>query len=115
MKKVYAVYHWWEETYYNASQWKSELICCFDNLKEAEEFKKKYSLPYDNTPWALQEGQIEIKELPTTYDESKFKWLRKPKEPKNAPKIKYVTSEELKQMPKSGPMFFEFSEDELDF
>lgn len=76
MDKVYAVYHWWEETYYNATQWKKELICVFDSLEKAEEFKEKYGLPYDNTPWALQEGQIEIKELPTTYDETKFKWLK---------------------------------------
>jgi hypothetical protein len=76
MNKVYAVYHCWSETYYNTIRWESELICCFDNLKEAEEFKKKYSLPYDNTPWALQEGQLVIKELPTTYDETKFKWLK---------------------------------------
>ena len=53
MDKVYAVYHWWEETYYNATQWKKELICVFDSLEKAEEFKEKYGLPYDNTPWAL--------------------------------------------------------------
>lgn len=87
MNKVYAVYHWWEETYYNATQWKKELICVFDSLEKAEEFKEKYGLPYDNTPWALQEGQIEIKELPTTYDETKFKWLRKPESTQTEPEI----------------------------
>lgn len=87
MNKIYAVYHWWEETYYNATQWKKELICVFDSLEKAEEFKEKYGLPYDNTPWALQEGQIEIKELPTTYDETKFKWLRKPEPTQTEPEI----------------------------
>lgn len=87
MNKVYAVYHNWEETYYNTTQWKKELICVFDSLEKAEEFKEKYGLPYDNTPWALQEGQIEIKELPTTYDETKFKWLRKPESTQTEPEI----------------------------
>ena len=33
--KVYAVYHCWEVDYYNATQWKEELICVFDTLEKA--------------------------------------------------------------------------------
>lgn len=113
MGKVYAVYHCWSEFYYNAIDWKEELICCFDSLEKAEEFKAKYSLPYDESPWALQKGQIKIKELPTSYDEKKLWWLEKPKITET---VKQATREELEKLPKSNiPMFFEISEDEVEF
>ena len=40
--KVYAVYHCWEVDYYNATRWEEELICVFDTLEEAKQFKSKY-------------------------------------------------------------------------
>lgn len=46
-KFYYAVYHCWEVDYYNATQWKEELICVFDTLKKAKEFKAKYEIKYD--------------------------------------------------------------------
>lgn len=55
-----------------------DLICIFDSLEKAEEFKKKYEdphifeSPYDD----LECGELVIEELPTTYDESKFWWRR---------------------------------------
>lgn len=114
MSKVYAVYHCWSEFYYNTISWEEELICCFDSLDKAEEFKAKYSLPYDESPWALQKGQIKIKELPTSYDEKKLWWLEKPKTIEQP--VKYATSEELAKIPKSNiPFFFEYKEDELEF
>jgi hypothetical protein len=113
MSKVYAVYHCWSEFYYNTISWEEELICCFDSLEKAEEFKAKYSLPYDKSPWALQKGQIKIKELPTSYDEKKLWWLEKPKTTET---VKQATREELKKLPKSNiPMFLEISEDEVEF
>lgn len=54
-----------------------DLICIFDSLEKAEEFKKKYEdphifeSPYDD----LECGELVIEELPTTYDESKFWWI----------------------------------------
>ena len=34
MSKVYAVYHCWEVDYYNATQWKQELICVISSLEK---------------------------------------------------------------------------------
>ena len=38
----YAVYHCWEKDHYNAQVWVNDLLCVFDSLEKAEEFKKKY-------------------------------------------------------------------------
>ena len=55
-----------------------ELICVFEDLEMAEAFKKKYERPHIyETPYDdLECGELIIKELPTTYDESKFWWWR---------------------------------------
>lgn len=55
-----------------------ELICTFDSFEKAEEFKKKYEdphiyeCPYDD----LECGELIVRELPTSYDESGFWWIR---------------------------------------
>jgi hypothetical protein len=112
--KVYAVYHCREVDYYNATQWKEELICVFDTLEKAKAFKAKYEIKYDpNKVVWYKKGVISIVEMPTTYDETKFWWLEKPKAV--AP-VEHVTREELAKIPKSNiPMFFEISEDEVEF
>ena len=60
--KVYAVYHCWEVDYYNATRWEEELICVFDTLEKAVVWYK--------------DGVLKIVEMPTTYDETKFWWLK---------------------------------------
>lgn len=54
-----------------------ELICIFETLEKAEEFKKKYEDPhvYDRPYAELECGELVIEELPTSYDESKFWWI----------------------------------------
>lgn len=54
-----------------------ELICIFETLEKAEEFKKKYEDPhvYDRPYAELECGELVIEELPTTYDESTFWWI----------------------------------------
>lgn len=54
-----------------------DLICIFDSLEKAEEFKKKYEDPhvYDHPYADLECGELVIEELPTTYDESTFWWI----------------------------------------
>lgn len=54
-----------------------DLICIFDSLEKAEEFKKKYENPhvYDSPYADLECGELVIEELPTTYDESRFWWI----------------------------------------
>lgn len=54
-----------------------ELVCVFDTEKEANEFKTKYEKPhvYDCPYQTLECGKLEVKELPTTYNEKDFWWL----------------------------------------
>lgn len=75
--KVYAVYHCWEVDYYNATRWEEELICVFDTLEKAKQFKSKYENKYDpdKVVW-YKDGVLKIVEMPTTYDETKFWWLK---------------------------------------
>ena len=113
MSKVYAVYHCWEVDYYNATQWKQELICVFDTLKKAKDFKAKYEIKYDpkEVVWN-KKGVITIEEMPTTYDETKFWWL--PKKKKTTEPIKHVKSDDFKKEPKKRlPFFFEYTKIDL--
>ena len=54
-----------------------ELICIFDTEEQANEFKTKFEKPhvYDRPYQALECGKLEVKELPTSYDEKDFWWL----------------------------------------
>lgn len=54
-----------------------ELICIFDTEEQANEFKTKYEKPhvYDCPYQCLECGKLEVKELPTTYNEKDFWWL----------------------------------------
>lgn len=113
MDKVYAVYHCWEVDYYNATQWKQELICVFDTLKKAKEIQAKYEIKYDpkEVVWN-KKGVIIIEEMPTTYDETKFWWL--PKKKKTTEPIKHIKSDDFKKEPKKHiPFFFEYTKDDL--
>lgn len=75
-KFYYAVYHCWEKDHYNTQVWVNDLICVFDSLEQAEEFKKKYEKPTDSYGW-YKRGRIAIEKLPATYDETTFWWLKK--------------------------------------
>lgn len=80
----YAVYHVYE---YDTSDcqgpfFEYDLICVFDSEDEAKEFKAKYEKPHIShkyeisyCPKKLNCGKIEIRELPTSYDEKDFWWL----------------------------------------
>lgn len=54
-----------------------ELICTFNSVEEAWDFIKKYEKPhvYDCPYQCLECGQLELRELPTTYNEKDFWWL----------------------------------------
>lgn len=54
-----------------------ELICTFNSVEEAWDFIKKYEKPhvYDCPYQCLECGQLEMRELPTTYNEKDFWWL----------------------------------------
>ena len=54
-----------------------ELICIFDTEEQANEFKTKYEKPhvYDCPYQCLECGKLEVKELPTSYNEKDFWWL----------------------------------------
>ena len=83
----FAVYHVYE---YRISDYtdcltyiEEDLICIFDSENEAKDFKAKYNKPHKYEPKHHKEfgkvdcGKIEIKELPTSYDEKEFWWLFK--------------------------------------
>ena len=55
----------------------SELICVFETEKEANNFKTKYEKVHDyDYPYEpLECGILEVRELPTTYNEKNFWWL----------------------------------------
>ena len=78
MSKVYAVYHCYEEEFFDGemSVEKEDLICCFDSREKAEEFKKKYECPH-LTHKFCGVGNLEIREFPTTYNEKDFWWIIK--------------------------------------
>lgn len=54
-----------------------DLICTFNSVEEAWDFIKKYEKPhvYDCPYQCLECGQLELRELPTTYNEKDFWWL----------------------------------------
>ena len=54
-----------------------ELICTFNSVEEAWDFIKKYEKPhvYDCPYQCLECGKLELRELPTTYNEKDFWWL----------------------------------------
>ena len=61
-----------------------DLICVFDSEDEAKEFKTKYEKLHKYEHYKcgfklekLDCGKIEIRELPTSYDEKEFWWLFK--------------------------------------
>ena len=64
MNKAYGVFHRYDEDggFGDAIRQK-DLICIFDS-------EEKYSEPYD----MLYCGELEVRELPTTYDETEFWW-----------------------------------------
>lgn len=80
----FAVYHIYEyriNDYVDCTTYfQEDLICVFDTENEAKEFKEKYEKPhkYEQNKFGKQNcGKIEIKELPTSYDEKEFWWLSK--------------------------------------
>lgn len=54
-----------------------ELVCIFNSEEEANEFKAKYEKPhvYDCPYQCLECGKLEVKELPTSYNDKDFWWL----------------------------------------
>lgn len=77
MNKVYGVFHLYDEDGgFGDAIREKELICIFDSEEKANAFKEKYqnphgySKPYD----MLYCGELEVRELPTTYDETEFWW-----------------------------------------
>lgn len=61
-----------------------DLICVFKTAEEANDFVEKYEKPhvYDVPYCELWCGTLEVQELPTTYNEENFWWL---KEESNVP------------------------------
>lgn len=59
-----------------------ELICTFNSEEEAKGFIKKFEKPhvYDCPYQCLECGQLELRELPTTYNEKDFWWLSEEEE-----------------------------------
>lgn len=55
-----------------------DLICVFKTAEEANDFVEKYEKPhvYDVPYCELYCGTLEVQELPTTYNEENFWWLR---------------------------------------
>lgn len=99
----YAVYHCWEKDHYNAQVWVNDLLCVFDSLEKAEEFKKRYEKPTDVCGW-YKKGIIAIKKLPATYDVNKFWWLKKEEKTTD---MKPITKEEFDSIPKTGSLYTE--------
>ncbi len=54
-----------------------DLICTFNSEEEAKDFIKKFEKPhvYDCPYQCLECGKLELRELPTTYNEKDFWWL----------------------------------------
>lgn len=77
MNKVYGVFHLYDEDggFGDAIRQK-DLICIFDSKEKANAFKEKYQNPHEySEPYdMLYCGELEVRELPTTYDETEFWW-----------------------------------------
>lgn len=74
----FAVFHIFDvDGNFGDAVWQEELICVFNSEEEANAFKIKYENPhvYDTPYQALECGRLEVKELPTTYNEKDFWWL----------------------------------------
>ena len=78
MNKVYGVFHLYDEDggFGDAIRQK-ELICIFDSEEKANAFKEKYQNPHEySEPYdKLYCGELQVEELPTTYNETDFWWL----------------------------------------
>lgn len=78
MIKVFGVFHKFDvDGGFGDAITEEELICTFEDLEKAEEFKKKYENPhvYDRPYADLKCGELIVRELPTTYDETEFWWV----------------------------------------
>lgn len=64
MEKIYGVYHCYDD--FDTCNPREDLICVFDSLEKAEQFKQKYS---------CKKSDLCIEELPTTFNEEYFWWL----------------------------------------
>lgn len=77
MNKVYGVFHLYDEDggFGDAIRQK-ELICIFDSKEKANAFKEKYQNPHEySEPYdMLYCGELQVEELPTTYNEKDFWW-----------------------------------------
>lgn len=74
--KIFGVFHKYDIPGALKAIPQKELICIFETLEKAEEFKKKYEDPH---VYCIQAetmcGELVIEEIPTSYDESKFWWI----------------------------------------
>lgn len=74
--KIFGVFHIFDvDGGFGDSISKEDLICTFNSEEEAKNFIKKYEKPhvYDFPYHAC--GTLELRELPTTYNEKDFWWL----------------------------------------
>ena len=77
MNKVYGVFHRYDEDGgFGDAIPQKDLICIFDSEEKANAFKEKYQNPHEySEPYdMLYCGELEVRELPTTYDETEFWW-----------------------------------------
>ena len=80
MDKMYGVFHIYDEDGgFGDAIRQEQLICIFDSEEKAIAFKEKYENPHDYAmPYDfLYCGELEVRELPTTYDEKDFWWWKK--------------------------------------
>lgn len=76
MNKIFGVFHKYDCPGALKAIPQKEIICIFDSLEKAEEFKKKYEDPHIYCVYAeTMCGELVIEEIPTSYDESKFWWI----------------------------------------
>lgn len=76
--KIFGVFHSFDvDGEFGDAISKKELICVFASEEEAKDFIKKFEKPhvYDIPYHALECGKLELRELPTTYNEKDFWWL----------------------------------------
>lgn len=80
---VYHVYEYINEAGDSDTYIQEDLICVFDTENEAKEFKAKFEKPHKYEHYSCGKleksdcGKIEIKELPSSYDEKELWWLFK--------------------------------------
>ena len=76
MNKVYGVFHIYDtDSGFGDAIGQKDLICIFDSVEKAEEFKKKYEQPHIYCLYAdLECGELVVEELPTTYNTDDFWW-----------------------------------------